>query len=311
MMQLSSMQKKKALSMQQKEELWGYLFITPWLIGFLVFLLLPMLFSLYASFTNYDVTSKMDFIGIDNYKRMFTGDQLFWVSLKNTLYYVVLMVPLTTIGALLLALMLNQKIRGMRVFRTVFYLPAVLSGVGVFMLWMQMLSPNAGLINTVLGWIGIDGPNWLTDPNWTKEAIVLMKMWGVGGSMLLYLASLQSVPDHLYEAATIDGANVFQRFRHITLPMITPVIFFDLVTSTIGGFQIFQEGYVMSDNGDGGPSNSLLFYNLHLWNKAFETFEMGYASAMAWVLFVIVLVLTVINLKLAKRWVYYEGGDSR
>lgn len=300
---------RRRLSMQRKEELQGYVFVSPWVIGFIAFALGPMLFSLYASFTNFNITSRMDFIGLGNYIRMFTLDKLFWISLYNTIYYVVFMVPLTTAGAVLLAVLLNQGIPGMRIFRTVYYLPAVLSGVGVYFLWMQLLSPSTGLVNTVLSWVGIAGPAWLFDPDWTKPALIMMKMWSLGGGMLLYLASLQNVPAQLYEAAEIDGAGAIRRFRTITLPMITPVIFFDIVTSTIGGFQIFQEAYVMSESGDGGPQNSLVFYNLNMWNKAFEVFDMGYATAMAWMLFVIVMGLTLVNLKFAKRWVYYEGGD--
>jgi multiple sugar transport system permease protein len=293
-----------------KEELQGYVFISPWLLGFLIFTAGPMLFSLYASFTNYDITSKFDFIGLDNYIEMFKYDPLFWTSLYNTVYYVIFMVPLTTVGAVMLGVLLNQGVPGMRYYRTIFYLPAVLSGVGVFLLWMQLLSPSTGLVNTVLGWFGIPGPAWLFDPDWTKPSLIIMKMWSLGGGMLLYLATLQNVPTHLYESAEIDGASAIQRFIKITLPLITPVIFFDLVTSTIGAFQIFQEAYIMA-NGEGGPMNSLLFYNFHLWNQAFEVFDMGYASAMAWVLLVIIMVITTINLKLAKHWVHYEGGDGR
>ncbi|MEH7380555.1 sugar ABC transporter permease [Bacillus sp. JJ1533] len=300
---------KGPTSMQRKEGLAGYLFISPWIIGFVIFLAGPLLFSLYGSFTNYNITSKMDFIGFENYKEMFQNDQRFWISLKNTLYYVVISVPLTTIGGIIIAVMLNKGIPGMKIFRTIYYLPAVLSGVGVYLLWMQLLSPSSGLVNTLLGFVGIEGPSWLTDPSWTKNALIFMKMWSVGGGMLLYLASLQGVSPALYEAAEMDGAGVFRKFFHITLPMITPVIFFDLVTSTIGAFQIFQEAYVMSENGEGGPANSLLFFNLHMWHKAFVVFDMGYAMAMSWILFFIILVLTIVNLKLAPRWVHYEGED--
>ncbi|MDO7905740.1 sugar ABC transporter permease [Paenibacillus sp. JX-17] len=304
---LSSRPKRGRLA--RRESWQGYLFISPWLIGLFGITLLPMLFSLYGSFTNYDITSRMDFIGASNYNRMFTQDPLFWKSLSNTLFYVLWMVPLTTIGSILLALLLNEKLAGMRFFRTVFYLPSVLSGVGVYFLWMQLLNPSSGLVNTMLQWVGISGPAWLTDPMWTKPAVILMKMWSVGGGMLLYLASLQSVPSQLYEAAKLDGASPLRRFWHFTLPMISPVIFFDVVTSLIGGFQVFQEGYVMTENGDGGPMSSLLFYNLHMWHKAFTVFDMGYAMAMAWVLFAIVLVLTILNMTLSKRWVHYEGGE--
>ncbi|WP_317889864.1 carbohydrate ABC transporter permease [Sutcliffiella deserti] len=299
------------VSRSKKENLMGYLFISPWLIGFFGLTLGPMLFSLYASFTDYNITSKMNFIGLANYKKMFTFDDLFTVSLWNTLYYVAFTVPLTTMGAILIAVLLNQRVKGINVYRTIFYLPAVLSGVGVYFLWMQMLSPSTGLVNTVLAWFGIAGPAWLFDPEWTKPALVLMKMWSVGGGMLLYLASLQGVSNQMYEAATLDGANVWHRFRYITIPMISPIIFFDIVTSTIGSFQVFQEAYVMSESGNGGPANSLLFYNLHMWKNAFEIFDMGYASAMAWVLFLIVLILTVFHLYISKKWVHYEGGHGR
>lgn len=305
----SAKKTKRPSSMKRKEAIQGYLFILPWLIGFFVFTLGPLILSFIASFTNYDITSQMDFIGFENYKRMFTRDPLFWKSLGNTLYYVVISVPATLLGAIVIALLMNQKIPGIRFFRTIYYLPSVLSGVGVYFLWMQLLSPQSGLINIVLSWFGIEGPVWLFDPNWTKPALIFMNLWKVGGSMLLYLASLQGIPTQLYEAAEIDGAGPIRKFFNITLPMITPIIFFDLVTSIIGSFQIFQEAYVMSENGTGGPANSMRFFNLHMWNKAFVTFEMGYAMTMSWVLFLIVFVITLINLKLAPRWVYREGGQ--
>ncbi|MEH6988074.1 carbohydrate ABC transporter permease [Cytobacillus firmus] len=291
----------RRLSRQTRENIFGYLFISPWIIGFLGLTLGPLLFSLFASFTDYNITSKMNFIGLDNFKRMFTIDDLFKTSLWNTLYYVLFSVPLTTAGAIFLSVLLNQKVRGMKFFRTLYYLPAILSGVAVYFLWMQLLSPSTGLVNTFLAWFGIEGPAWLFDPEWTKPALLLMKMWSVGGGMLLYLASLQGVSNSLYEAADLDGAGVMQKFFYITLPMISPIIFFDVLTSTIGSFQIFQEAYVMTENGSGGPGNSLLFYNLHMWNNAFEVFDMGYASAMAWLLFIVVMILTIINMKIGKK----------
>lgn len=275
----------------------------------LAFTLGPLLFSLFASFTNYDITSQMDFIGFGNYRRMFERDPLFWISLGNTVHYVIISVPLSIIAAIFVSLLMNQKIKGIRFFRTIYYLPAVLSGVGVYFLWMQLLSPQSGLVNTVLSWVGIQGPAWLYDPNWTKPALIMMNLWKAGGSMLLYLAALQNISPTLYEAAEIDGAGFFRKLFNVTIPMITPIIFFDLITSTIGAFQIFQEAYVMSNNGEGGPANSLLFFNLHMWNKAFVTFEMGYAMALSWILFIIVFILTLINLRMAPRWVHYEGGN--
>lgn len=291
--------------------MWGYVFISPFIIGFVIFMLGPMLFSVIGSFTDYNLTSRMNFIGLDNFRRMFFSDTLFWRSLYNTVYFVIFNVPLTTLFSIFLATILNQKIRGISVYRTIFYLPAVLSGVAIYILWMQLLSPSAGLVNTFLSWFNITGPAWLFDPNWTKPALILMRIWSSGGAMLLYLATLQNVPSALYESAEIDGAGVWGKFKNITLPLITPIIFYDVITSTIGSFQIFQEAYVMTQNGTGGPANSLLFYNLHMWNKAFVAFDMGYAMAMSMILFLIVLVLTFINLKLAPRWVHYSGGDGK
>lgn len=295
---------------KKTETLWGYLFISPFIAGFVFFMLGPMIFSLIGSFTDYNLTSQMNFIGFKNFSRMFFKDTLFWKSLYNTIYFVLFNVPLTTLFSVLLATLLNQKLRGIRIFRTVFYLPAILSGVAVYILWIQILSPSSGLINTFLSWFGIQGPAWLFDPLWTKPALIIMKIWGSGGAMLLYLATLQNIPVSLYESAEIDGAGVWHKFRNVTLPLISPIIFYDVVTSSIGSFQIFQEAYIMTKNGSGGPANSLLFYNLHMWNKAFVAFDMGYAMAMSMILFIITLVLTGINLKLAPKWVYYAGGEK-
>lgn len=294
---------------ENKKEKIGYLFILPWLIGFLFLTAGPMLFSLFASFTNYDITSKFEFIGVANYSKMFNRDHLYWTSLLNTLYYVVFSIPITTVFTILIATLLRRERRGIRLLRTIYFLPSVLSGVGVYILWMQLLDPGTGLVNHVLSWIGIQGPSWLTDPEWTKSALILMKVWGVGGGMLMYISGMNGISNSLYEVASLEGAGPIRKFFNITLPLISPVIFFDVVTSFIGGFQIFQEAYVMSTNGTGGPANSLLFYNLYMWNKAFKSFDMGYAMAMSWVLFVIIMILTLINLKWGQRFVHYEGGN--
>lgn len=292
--------------MKKQENLYGYLFILPWLIGFLALILGPMLFSLYGSFTNYNVTSTMDFVGVQNYEEMFFHDSLFWTSLYNTFYFVIFSVPLTTAAAIFISVLVNQNLPGMKFFRTVFYLPAILSGVGVYLLWMQLLDPSAGLINSFLGLFGISGPNWLFDAAWAKPSLILMKLWSAGGAMLLYLSAMQGISKTLYEAAVMEGASRFQMFFKVTLPIISPIIFFDVITSTIGSFQIFQEAYIMSADSAGSPENSLLFFNLHMWIKAFNVFDMGYAMAMSWILFIIVLVLTLINFKFAKYWVHYE-----
>lgn len=292
--------------MKKQENFYGYLFILPWIIGFLGLILGPMLFSLYGSFTNYNVTSTMDFVGVQNYEEMFFHDSLFWTSLYNTFYFVIFSVPLTTAAAIFISVLVNQNLPGMKFFRTVFYLPAILSGVGVYLLWMQLLDPSTGLINSFLGLFGISGPNWLFDAAWAKPSLILMKLWSAGGAMLLYLSAMQGISKTLYEAAVMEGASRFQMFFKVTLPIISPIIFFDVITSTIGSFQIFQEAYIMSSDSAGSPENSLLFFNLHMWIKAFNVFDMGYAMAMSWILFIIVLVLTLINFKFAKYWVHYE-----
>lgn len=292
--------------MKKQENLYGYLFILPWIIGFLGLILGPMLFSLYGSFTNYNVTSTMDFVGFQNYEEMFLHDSLFWTSLYNTLYFVIFSVPLTTIAAIFISVLVNQNLPGMKFFRTVFYLPAILSGVGVYLLWMQLLDPSTGLINSFLSLFGISGPNWLFDAGWAKPSLILMKLWSAGGAMLLYLSAMQGISKTLYEAAVMEGASRVQMFFKVILPMISPIIFFDVITSTIGSFQIFQEAYIMSSDSAGFPENSLLFFNLHMWIKAFNVFDMGYAMAMSWILFIIVLILTLINFRFAKYWVHYE-----
>ena len=299
----------KVVDKLNKENIIGWIFISPWLFGFVFLTLGPILFSLYGSFTNYDVTSTLDFIGFTNYKKMFFDDKLFWTSLWNTIYYVIFSIPLTTMMSIIIAHALSKEKKGMRAFRTIYYLPSVLSGVGVYILWMQLLDPGTGLVNLVLSYFGISGPSWLTYPNWTKNALILMKLWGAGGAMLMYISSMQGVSKGIYEAAKLEGASRVRTFFQITLPLISPVIFFDVVTSLIGGFQVFQEAYVMSINGAGGPANSLLFYNLYMWNKAFESFDMGYAMAMSWFLFIIIIVITIINLKWSQKFVHYAGGD--
>lgn len=294
---------------ESREARAGWLFISPWLIGFICLTGGPLLFSLYASFTNYNMTSRMDFIGISNYVKMFTKDPVFWKSLGNTLYYVALSVPISCVCAIFLATLLNQKVKGTSVFRMLFYLPTVLSGVAVYQLWIQLLAPQSGLINSVLRLIGIEGPSWLSDPAWTKPSLVMMRVWALGTSMLLYLSSMNSVSRDLYEAAEIDGASFIQKFRKITLPQISPIIFFDIITNMSGAFRVFQEALVMSKNGTGDPAGSLLFYNLHIYQKAFTHYDMGYASAMAWFLLLIVMTITVINQVASKYWVHTEEGD--
>lgn len=282
----------------------GYIFILPFIIGFVVFTLGPMLFSLFASFNYYDITANMKWVAWDNYKNIFLNDEFFRISLLNTLYYAVFSIPVGIIASLSLALMLNVDVPGSKIFRSIYYLPSVLSGVAVMLLWMWIFNPQVGILNTLLGYVGIQGPDWLSNPKWSKPALVVMKLWGVGGTMLLFLAALKNVPKELYEAAQIDGAGILTQFRHITLPLISPTMFFVLITGINGAFQIFDQAYVMTK---GGPANSTLFYVLYLFNKGFKEFKMGYASALAWILFVIIMIITIIQFKVSKKWVYYEG----
>jgi multiple sugar transport system permease protein len=291
-----------------RETLSGYLFILPWIIGMLCFTLGPMIFSLVTSFTDYNMLT-FKFVGLANYKKMFFQDQLFWKSLNNTLIYAVMDVPLVTVGGVIVAVLLNKSIVGLRTFRTIYYLPSIMAGVGTYFMWMLLLDPSNGIVNTILGAVGIDGPAWLTDPNWTKPAIILMHVWALGGQMLLYLARLQSIPKDYYEAASLDGAGPLRQFNKITIPLISPIIFYNLVIGIIGAFQVFQEGYIFSGNGSGNPAGSLLFYNLYLWNQAFKNFKTGYADAMCWFLFAIVMLLTALVQKTSKKWVFYEEGS--
>lgn len=296
--------KRQGTKMKSRENLMGYLFASPWLLGFFIFTLYPMCSSLYYSFTNYNTLKEPNWIGIRNYIVMFTSDPLFWKSIWNTFYYAGLSVPLGIVMGVLIAMLLNQKVKGMRFFRTIFYLPTVVSSVAVSLLWMWILEPNFGLLNTFLGRMGIIGPGWLTDPAWSKNSLILMSLWSVGGGMLIYLAALQDVPESLYEAATIDGAGALKKFFKITLPMITPTLFYNLITGVIGGLQVFSQAFIMTN---GGPSYSTYFYGYHLYNKAFSEYQMGYASALAWILLIMTLLLSLIIFRTSNKWVYYEG----
>jgi multiple sugar transport system permease protein len=296
------------LSLQQREMLAALAFIAPWIIGFLVFTAGPMLVSLVLSFTDYSVLEPAEFVGLENYKQMLTDSRL-RTSIMNTFFYAALFVPLSLSFALFLALLLNNAGKASGFFRTAFYMPSMTPSVAVGTLWLWLLNPRVGLVNKALELVGIDGPGWTTDPNWIKPGIVLMSLWGVGGTVIIYLAGLRNVPEVLYEAAYVDGANAWRRFRHITLPMMSGVIFFTLVVNTISALQIFTEVFTMFfGNMRSGPASSAgLFYNIYLFRQAFEFFHMGYASSMAWLLFVIILALTIIQLSLRQRWVYYEG----
>jgi len=288
--------------------MWAYILVSPWIIGFIVFVAGPMVASLIFSLTSYDIVHPTVFLGASNYARMFTGDPLFWKSLRVTMTYALVAVPLDLLAGFTLAFMLNAKVPGISVWRTLYYVPSVVAGVAVAILWLSLLNPRFGIVNWVLSWFGIRGPGWLSSTDWALPALIVMSLWGVGGGMIIYLAGLQGIPTTLYDAAQVDGANAWNRLIHVTLPMMTPIIFFNLVMGVIGTFQYFTNAYVMTR---GGPADATLFYNLYLYQNAFNYMKMGYASALAWVLFVIVLLLTLLIFRSSAAWVYYEGQLRR
>jgi multiple sugar transport system permease protein len=300
----------------------GYLFILPWMIGFVLFALGPLIASGQYSMVQWDMLSDPEFVGLENYHALFANPD-FWHALKRSGLYALLAVPLTMAGSLGVAMLLNQKVPGITVFRTVYYLPAVTSGVAMLTLWRLLFRPDTGAVDWLLQrswipWVSIrdgfqfhfiplmaESPGWLSEPSWALQTMVLLSVWGLGGGMIIYLAGLQGIPDHLYEAADLDGAGSFRKFLNVTLPMLTPTIFFNLVMNTIATLQAFDQAYILS-NGTGAPAKALLLYVLMLYNEAFLYLKIGSASAMAWVLFFIILVLTGLNFLFGKRWVHYE-----
>jgi len=296
----------KKLKMTKIEAKWGYIFISPWIIGTSVFILFPVIASFILAFCSWDIVSPVQFVGFGNFIEIFTKDTNFWVSLWNTFYYTLFSVPLGIIGSIIVALLMNQKWKTVRLLRTIYYLPSVTAGVASSIIWMWLFNPYSGLINYFLGQLGIQGPMWLASETWAKPAFIIMSLWGVGGNMIIYLAGLQGIPRQLYEAADIDGAGSFDKFRYVTLPMLTPVIFFNLILSIVWSFQVFTQAYVMT-GGTGSPGRSTLFYVLYLYQVAFKYHKMGYASALALVLFAIILIFTLIQFKFSKNWVYYES----
>ncbi len=281
------------------------------MIGFVAFTVIPIAISFYLSLTRWNVLNAPQWIGLDNYVRMFTKDPDFYQSLKVTLTYAVTSVPLRMIVALFLAILLNEATRGIAFFRTSFYIPAIVASVAAAVLWQWILNPRFGPVNGLLGVFGIQGPAWFNDPDWALAGLVLMSTWGVGGEMLIFLAGLKGIPKQLYEAAEVDGAGRLSRFRRITLPMLSSAIFFNFIMSVIGAFQTFDAAFVISTaraGQIGAPLKSTLFYLLHLYTEGFNNLNMGYASALAWVLFSIILVVTLIINRTSDMWVYYEGG---
>lgn len=311
----------------QRASFWGFIFICPWLLGFIIFTAGPMLASLVLSFCKYDLKS-VTFVGMGNYHRMFVGSEheYFFKSLTNTALYVLFSVPMGLTGSLLLAVLLNQKVKGVTVFRTLYYLPSLTPAVASALVWMWVFHPECGILNNFLSinlpfpTLGDNGlgfafhpmvthpPEWLQSSTWALPALILMSLWGIGGQrMIIFLAGLQGVSDEYYEAARIDGAGAWSQFRHITIPLLTPTIFFNMVLGIVGAFQVFTVAYIMTGGTGGGPNNALLFYVLYLYRHAFEQFHMGYAAALAWVLFILLFTFTLIQFKQSSRWVHYEG----
>jgi multiple sugar transport system permease protein len=288
----------------------GFLTISPWIFGFIVFTAFPFFASFYFSFTNYNVADPAEWIGLDNYERLLTRDRDFPRAVQNTLVYAVLYIPANVVTSLGAAMLLNSARKWKGIFRTAFYLPAMTPAVATAYIWLWALNPNDGVINQMLRAFNIPAPAWTVDPAWTKPAIVVSQVWMMGGAMILFLAALQGVPRDLYESAMLDGAGKWERFRSVTLPMISGVTFFVATISTISALSVFTEGYVMFNEPYGGPSKSALFIVMYLYEQAFSNFRMGYASAIAWLLFLMILVVTLIQFRLSKLWVYYEHSND-
>ena len=285
----------------------GLLFASPWIVGFAVFTLYPLIMSIYYSFTSFNVVQSPVWVGLNNYHELFFEDPVFWKSLYNTLYFTVFSVPLCLAAGLGIAMLLNQKIPGQSVFRTLFFLPSIVPIVASSVLWLWVLNPESGLVNSLLmQYFGIQGPGWIASPEWSKPSLILMSVWGIGGAMVIFLAGLADVPASLYEVAELDGAGAWAKFRHVTLPMLTPTILFNLVMGLISSFQYFTQVYVMT-GGKGSPVDTTMFYALYLYRNSFYYLRMGYASAMAWMLFVVILAATVGVLVSSRKWVFYHG----
>jgi len=302
-----SSSRKRTSPLGKREAIEGYLFILPWLLGLVIFILGPIIVSFYFSLTNFEVVKPPVFVGVENYGRLIR-DPLFWQALKVTCIYVAVSTPLGLLLSFAIALLMNQKVRFVSLWRTIFYLPTLVPVIASTMLWLWIFNPQFGLLNTLLRYVGIEGPLWLGHSKWALPSLILMSLWTVGGPMLIYLAGLQGIPTDLYEAADVDGAGGWAKFRAITIPMMTPVIFFNLVMNMILAFQVFTQAFIMTE---GGPRYATLFYVLYLYQNAFKFFRMGYAAALAWVLFIVILILTALVFRSSALWVFYEGEVRR
>lgn len=298
---------RRRSTQRRKDTINGVLFALPWILGLLIFWVYPILASFYYSFTEFNAIQSPTWVGFENYTALFKDGE-FWTSAFNTLYFAALSIPLAVIFAFGLALLMNLDIRGRVIYRTVYFLPTLVPSVALALVWIYLFNPATGLVNVPFDWIGVRGPCWNACATWSRPTMVLVALWVIGQQVVLYLAGLQDVPQELYDAASVDGANAWQRFRAVTLPMMTPVIFYHLITSVIGAFQFFEIPYVMTQ-GTGAPSNTLLFYSIYLFKNAFSYFKMGYASAMAWIMFIAILAITLAIFRSARHWVYYGGAD--
>lgn len=308
MLQAKAAAKRPVSNMTRRQNRYGYGFIMLWLIGLFVFTLIPMLFSLFLSFCKWDIVtglSTIKFIGLENFQKIF-DDRKFYKALEVTFKFCLISIPFYQIASLLVAMLLNMRIKFMRTFRLIFFLPSIIPTIASSMIWTQILGKD-GLINQGLALIGIQGPAWLNTPSTALYGLILMGVWGIGNTIIIYLSGLQGVGEELYEASSIDGANSFQRFFKITLPMISPTIFFNVVMAVISSFQYFTQAFVMTE---GGPLNSTLFYNLYLYTKAYKELKMGYAAALAWIMFIIILFFTLLVIKSSSFWVYYQNDDQ-
>ena len=295
--------------MQARDAVWGYVFLLPWVIGCIVFFLGPILMSFVLSFTQYDVISAPLFIGLANYKEAFFSDKLFWPSIWRTLEYSGVVVPVALIGALILASLLNRGVKGTNIFRASFFVPTLTPAVALVVVWQWLLEPTVGPLNFGLNLFTIKGPIWLNSPQWALVSVIMINLWASmgGNAMLIFLAGLQGVPQELYEAADLDGAGGWARFRHVTFPMISPTFFFNLVLGVIGALKVFTTAFVATR---GGPNYATWFFALDIYQEAFAFFKMGYGSALAWVFVILVLIFTYIQLIVSRRWVYYAGGEG-
>jgi multiple sugar transport system permease protein len=282
----------------------GYLYVAPWILGFLLFTLSPLIFAFYVGLTEWDTFNPPKFVGLDNYTGLLK-DEDFWQSLKVTVRFAIFHIPLGICASFIIAMLVNTKLRGVKFFRTALYLPAIVTGVSISLLWKWVLDTDFGLLNLILSKVGLGPIGWLTEPNWVLPSYLVMGLWGAGGAMLTYLAGLQDIPDYLYEAAEIDGANMFQKFKVVTFPMMSPIIFYNLIIGITAAFREFQGAFII-----GGTDNQALFYMLYLYQNAFDNFKMGKATAMAWILFVIILTVSWIALKTSKYWVHYGDAEE-